>query len=105
MKRILAALTFALAAMPPAGSSDLTVRTRARVGGQGAVELVTLQRSGARRRIVQQTELSDGTVVSSITSIIQCDIGRALILNDPAKIYAIEPIAPPLTRKALAMRR
>lgn len=105
MKGILAALTFAFAAMPPAGSNDLTLRTRARVGDHGAVELVTLQMSGARRRIVRRTELPEGTVVSSITNIVQCDVGRALILNDRAKVYAIEPIAPPLTREAVAMRR
>lgn len=105
MKGALAAVTLALAAMPVAGSRDLTLRTWTRVSDHGPVELVTLQMSGARRRIVRQTEASEGTVRSSITSIVQCDVGRALIINDAAKVYAIEPIVPPLTRAAVAMGR
>jgi hypothetical protein len=104
MRGTLAALMFAFAAMPPGGSSDVTLRTRSHFGDHGAVELMTLQMSGARRLIARQTQMPDGLVITAITNIVQCDLGRALILNDRAKIYAIEPAAPPSTRAAVAMR-
>jgi hypothetical protein len=99
---MLAAAVAAGAPAPP----DLTVRTRISSDPRrgAVVETVTLQATASRQRLTHVTDFPDGTRGSSITSILQCDQHRALLLNDLAKLYAVEPEPRPITRSAAMLQ-
>jgi hypothetical protein len=91
----------ALALAAPQQSSDITIRTRSTYGPRGAIETVTVQLKGQRQRFVRHIDVRQGGgAMFTDTTISQCDVGRMVMLNEAAKLYAVEPIPTDVTLRA-----
>jgi hypothetical protein len=83
---------FALLCLSAVANADVKIKQRMSMGGQKFE--TTRMIKGSRERTEQKIEMPDPTTASffpQIANITQCDQKRYVKLNDPKKLYLVEP--------------